>query len=184
MSTVTHCTTAEFLAMPDESDFELIDGQLLERKMGAESSWVGAQLILLLGEFNRSHRQGWVFSSDCGYRCFANPNTVRKPDVSFVRFGRLPGETVPSGWIELAPDLAAEVLSPHDLEYETDQKIEDYLSAGVRLVWIISPESRTVLVYRANGSIVGLREPDELSGEDVLPGFTCRVADLFAAPQP
>ena len=77
-----------------------------------------------------------------------------------------------------------EVLSPNDRDYETDQKIEDFLRAGVRLVWVINPETRTVLIYRADGTISGLREQDELSGEDVVQGFRCRVGDLFLPPPP
>lgn len=66
--------------------------------------------------------------------------------------------------------------------WETDQRVEEYLQAGVQLVWVINPQSRTVLVYRANGSIIGLREHDEISGENVLPGFRCRVGQLFQLP--
>jgi Uma2 family endonuclease len=72
-----------------------------------------------------------------------------------------------------------EVISPGDLAHEVAEKIEDYRQAGVALIWVIEPELRIVDVYRMNGVNSRLREADELSGEDVLPGFICRVAELF-----
>jgi Uma2 family endonuclease len=107
---------------------------------------------------------------------------VRKPDVSFVRYGRFPDEQLPAGFARLAPDLTGEVVSPGDTYEEVDGKVEEYLRAGVRLVWVISPTNRTVRVYRLDGSSSSVRADGELDGEDVLPGFRCRVADLF--PQP
>lgn len=184
MSTVAKQYTPEdLLVMPDGDDYELVDGELVRRNMGANSSRIVTKAITLIGKYNEATPRGWLFNTDCGYQCFPDaPNKVRKPDVSFVCFGRFPNEQVPDGYIELPPDLSIEVLSPNDLDYETDLKVEELLAAGVRLIWVINPESHTVLVYRANGSIVGLREYDELSGEDVLPGFRCRVAELFAVP--
>jgi Uma2 family endonuclease len=183
-TTATTYTPDDLLTMPDGDRYELVDGQLVERSMGAESSFVAARLSRLVGNHNEDRQLGWVLGADCGYQCFpGQPLQVRKPDVSFVRFGRLPGERLPEGHVKIAPDLAVEVLSPNDLVYDTDQKIEDYLAAGVGLVWVVHPVSRTLLIYRADGSIQGLRQNDELSGEAVLPGFRCRVGDIFP-PRP
>ena len=85
---------------------------------------------------------------------------------------------------DLAPDLAVEVISPNDLASEVNEKIDEYLSAGVSLVWVIDPDSKTVSVYRKDGSTARLRESDELSGEDVIPGFSCKVNDIFADVMP
>lgn len=178
-SSVTY-TPDDLLAMPDGDRFELVDGQLVERPMGAVSSSIGAELLRLIGNHNRRHRLGHVFSADCGFRCFPDdPSRVRKPDVSFLGKGRLEGDRLPEGWIEVAPDLAVEVISPKDLYLETSQKIEQYLAAGVRLVWLVDPALRAVLIFRADRTIQGVREGDELGGEDVLPGFRCRVAEIF-----
>jgi Uma2 family endonuclease len=169
--------------MPDGDRYELVDGNLVERNLGAWSSYVATELCRLVANFCKDKQLGWVWGSEGSYHCFPNsPVKVRRPDLSFIRFGRLPGGEIPGGHIPVAPDLAVEVISPNDLDYETDQKVDDYLEAGVRLVWVINPESRTVLIYRANGSINGLREPDELTGEDVLPGFRCRVGEIFVKP--
>jgi Uma2 family endonuclease len=179
-ATATVYTPDDLLAMPDGDHFELVDGHLVERNIGAESSHIASKLLSLLLAFCEQHGLGWVFGPDCGYQCFpGRPTTVRRPDVSVVRSGRFEGDQVPTGYVTLAPDLAVEVLSPNDLDYETDQKIEDYLAAGVPLVWVINPQSKTVLIYRADGSIQGLRANDELSGEGVVPGFRCRVGDIF-----
>lgn len=108
-----------------------------------------------------------------------------KPDASFVSFQRLTAtDKFPKGYLKLAPDLAVEVVTPNDLADEVDQKINDYLTAGVRLVWEVHPTSHTVTVHRADDSVVRWRETDFLDGENILPGFQCRVADLFEVPLP
>src|SRR5438046_2374576 len=102
-------TPEQLAAMPNDSDFELVDGQLVERKMGNKSNWVATELARLLG--NQVHEQslGWIFTSEAGYRLNpGRPNTVRKPDVSFVASGRLPDEEPADAYDRLAPDLAAE----------------------------------------------------------------------------
>src|SRR5207244_9383387 len=115
---------------------------------------------------------------EVGYQCFPQrTGLVRKPDVSFVRRGRLPSGVLPKGWAKIAPDLAAEVVSPKDSYEEVEEKLGDYERAGVPLIWVISPTSRTVMVYRVDGSVGRLREADELSGEDVIPGFRCPVRE-------
>jgi Uma2 family endonuclease len=180
----TTYTPEDLLAMPDGDRYELVDGRLVERSMGAESSFIGANLLSLLVVFCKTHGLGWVFGADCGYQCFpGQPGLVRKPDVSFLRSDKLPGGRLPEGHVKVAPDLAVEVLSPNDLVYETDQKVEEYLAAGVPLVWVVHPQSHVVLTYRADGSIQGLRQNDGLSGEGVLPGFRCRVGDIFPPRQ-
>ena len=83
------------------------------------------------------------------------------------------------GHIGIAPDLAVEVVSPNDLAYEIDKKVEEYDTASVKLIWVVNPETKTVRVHRADGTVTVLREKDELDGENVVPGFRCRVGDLF-----
>ncbi|MHB1426015.1 MAG: Uma2 family endonuclease [Gemmataceae bacterium] len=178
-------TPDDLLTMSGGKNFELVNGRLVERHMGILACWVGSELTRVLGNHCREHQLGWVLSSgaDAGYQGFPDsPRTVRKPDVSFVRYGRFSEEQLPGGYARLAPDLAVEVISPNDKYEEVDEKIEEYLRAGVRLVWIISPQNHTVRVHRLNGSSHSLRENDELDGEDVVPGFRCPVRDLFPHP--
>jgi len=175
-----HYTPEDLLAMPDGKNHELVDGRLVERNMGAESSWIGGEVYLRLRPFCDEHRSGHVWPADNGYQCFAHaPKLVRRPGVSFIREGRLPGGELPKGYVRIPPDLAIEVVSPNDLASDLDETVEDYQRAGVSLVWVIHPESRTVTVFRGDGTVSRLHQDDELSGEDVIPGFRCPVRSLF-----
>jgi Uma2 family endonuclease len=177
-------TPEDLLTMPGGENLELVDGRLVERNMSFLAGWVAGELIRVLGNHCSQRRLGWIIpGGDGGYQGFpGSPRTVRKPDVSFVRHGRFEDDQLPDGYARIAPDLIAEVISPNDKYEEVDEKIEEYLRAGVRLVWVISPRNHTIRVYRVNGSSHSLRENDELDGEDVVPGFRCPVRDLF--PQP
>jgi Uma2 family endonuclease len=166
--------------MPDGKSYELVNGKLLERHMGAASSWVGGELYGRLRSHCREHALGLVWPADNGYQCFPNSRgQVRKPDVSFLRNGRSPGDIMSEGWIKIRPDLAVEVISPNDLAAELEDKLDDYRSAEIPLIWIIYPHRRTASVYRIDGTSTHLRESDELSGEQIIPGFRCRLAEIF-----
>ncbi len=184
-TTITPSYTAEdLLTMPDGDLYELVDGQLVERDMGTESNWIAGRLLVLLSTYVMDQQVGWVFPADTSYQCFpGHPNRVRKPDVSLIRAGRLPDERLPRGHCPITPDLVAEVISPKDLYREVIEKVFEYLEAGVELVWVIDPDSRSVMVYRADGSVGLLREQDQLTGESVLSDFTCRISELFP-PKP
>jgi Uma2 family endonuclease len=176
-------TPDDLLKMSDGKSYELDDGKLVRRPMGTESSWVGGKLYRLLDAFCEPNHSGWVLPSDASYQCFPDaPTRVRKPDVSFIKRGRLPGERLPKGHCPIAPDLAVEVLSPRDLSSRTNKKIQEYQRADVSLVWIVDPGTRTVRIHRKDGSITELQENDELTGEEVLPGFRCRVSDILPPP--
>jgi Uma2 family endonuclease len=173
-------TPEDLLAMPDSKNYELVDGRLVERYMGAESSWIGGRLHSRLDLFCDEHDLGWVWPADNGYQCFAHaPKLVRRPDVSFIRAGRFPGGALPKGHVRIPPDLAVEVVSPNDLAYEVEERVDDYQKAGVPLIWVIYPEIRTVFVRRSNGTVTHLHQDDEMSGEEVIPGFRCVVRSLF-----
>jgi Uma2 family endonuclease len=171
----------DLIAMPDGDSYELVDGRLVEKPMGAESDLMAATVLTLLNNFVKPQQLGYVFGSQTAFRCFpTRPRLVRKPDVSFVARGRFVNEAVPKGDILVPPDLAVEVVSPNDTYEEVEAKVNEYLGAGVRLVWVISPTCRTVLIRRPDKSAAVLDSGDTLSGENALPGFTCPVADIFA----
>ncbi len=160
--------------------FEFVHGQLVEKPMGAASGEIAATIISYLRPFVRRNNLGRVFGSDAGYRCFPEESKrLRKPDVSFVALDRMADGLAPQGDFTIPPDLAVEVVSPNDLYEYVEEKIEDYRKAGVKLVWIVSPGSKTVLIRRPDGTATALGLDGELSGESVLPGFTCKVAELF-----
>jgi Uma2 family endonuclease len=177
-------TAADLLAMPDGDHYELVDGQLVEKQMSTWASYVTGKLQRLLGNFSEANQSGWVLSEGEGYQCFANdPNRVRRPDVSFIRRGRLSLEqALTEGYNSVVPDLIVEVLSPNDLIYKVHKKVQQWLQAGVRLAWVVNPETRTVEVHRLQGAGTILREEGFLEGEDVLPGFRCAVRELFEPP--
>lgn len=176
----TRHTPEDLLSMPDGDRYELVDGRLVEKNIGTKSSWVASELLFRIRSFLERHPLGWVLM-EVSYRCFAEDSgKLRRPDVSFLRQGKLPNEELPDGHCPVAPDLAAEVISPNDTQYEVSAKVEEYLAAGVSLVWVVNPNTRTVQVYRREQSEAKyLHESDELTGEDVLPGFSCQLRDIF-----
>ena len=145
----------------------------------------GARLSSRLDPFCEEHDLGIVWAADNGYQCFPHaPGLVRKPDVSFVRSGRLPGDVAPEGWVKIPPDLAVEVVSPNDSVEELEEKLDDYRKAGVPLVWVIYPEARKAKVLRLDGPPGELGEDDELSGEDIIPGFRCPLREILPRRTP
>jgi Uma2 family endonuclease len=160
---------------------EWIDGELVEKRGGMEASVVAVNLLALLGNYVKEHALGFVVGGDCGCQIFAaRRKHVRKPDGSFVAKGRLPGGKPFRGNARVSPDLAFEVVSPNDLAEEVNQKVTEFLAAGVRLLWVVYPGSKTVHVFRRGGGAAWLTAADELTGEDVVAGFACRVAEVFA----
>jgi Uma2 family endonuclease len=181
----TEVTPEELLAMPDGGRYELIDGELRERKVSLLSTVIAGEITGILRSHCREYDLGWLPSSQQGYRCFPwKPRLVRMADVSFIRTERVTPERWDEGFCAIAPDLAVEVASPNDVVDQLDAKVKDYLRAGVKLIWVVHPVLRAVHVFRGDGTVSWLWDRDELSGEDVIPGFRCRVAGLFpTAPQ-
>ncbi len=173
-------TADDLLTVSDDRRFELIDGRLLEKLMGARASSIAVAISTALKIHVKPQQLGGIFDGECGYVLFPDqPNRVRRPDISFVRRERFPGGEIPEGWFHLAPDLAVEILSPNNTAPQIASRITDYLSAGVPLLWVIDPATRLVQIFRGGGSAAWLIGSGELKGENVLPGFTCRVEDIF-----
>ena len=151
--------------------------------MSGDSSRIAMELVMMLGHVVKSQGLGVLFGPDCGFRCFGDvtgdDDRIRVPDVSFVAKGRITPEQSAAGYIEVVPDLAVEVVSPNDKARELNEKLEEYLRAGVKLVWIIHPKTKTVDVHRPSGDNTRLNATDNLSGESVISGFECKVSELF-----
>lgn len=162
---------------------ELVDGTLVEKPVGWEEAIIATNLILALGGYVRSRGLGVVTGPDSTLR-MASTGGVRLPDVVFVAAHRLPRTRTPIP--TLAPDLAVEVLSASNTRAEMEQKLREYFESGTPLVWIIDPAPRTVAVYHGPGDPTRvLKEADTLDGEQVVPGFSMPVADLFRdVPRP
>lgn len=174
---------AEWLrTFEDQPRFEWVKGQLKEKpSIGARANRIATVLAGLLDAHARANRLGLVFAEGCGYQAFpTEPKRVRFPDVSFVARGRLPNNEPPDGHVRIPPDLEVELVSPHELAEETEGRVADYLAAGVKLLWIIYPRTRSIWILHRDGTAARLGETHELSGEDVIPGFTCPIRTLFA----
>ena len=184
MSTATRITTAdELLRMPDDGyRYELIEGEL--RKMspaGTEHGYVISEIHGYLWMHVRKHRLGVVTGAETGFLIQQNPDTVLAPDVAFIGQERINAIGIPKSYFPEAPVLAVEVVSPDDTAQEVDEKMQRWLAAGVEIGWVIYPRGRTVTVYRALDDIHVLTSNDMLDGGSVVPGFSCRVGDLFSA---
>ena len=181
MAPITHpkATEADLLNAPkDGRKYELVDGEVVMSPAGSRHGAVCARLITRLGPFIEQRRLGYLFDSSTGFRM---PNgNVRLPDVAFVARGRFEGGKVPEGFSPVAPDLAVEVLSPDDRPRHVLDKVGEYLDAGVPLVWVVDPKTRTATVYRSLTNVRMVVEDGDLDGEDILPGFRCPLADIVA----
>jgi Uma2 family endonuclease len=179
--TQTRFTPEDLLFIEDRPMPELVDGQLLEREVGQKSDSIAATLLILLGTFIKANDLGLVNGAQGSYQIFPDdPTKVRIPDVSFTRKERAPKSGPAEGHARIAPDLVVEVTSPNDTVDQLESKVNDFLAAGVALIWVAYPESRTVQVHRKDGTGKRLQVGDFLEGEDVVPGFRCEVAALFA----
>lgn len=176
-------TWEEYEAYRGELRLEWVQGEAVEKPgMSLISNYIATNLSGELRAFVKPRKLGVVLTSEAQYRCFPDDSTrVRKPDVTFIRRERLTSAMF-TGFIPIAPDLAAEVVSPNDEATNLDERVADLLRAGVELVWVLYPATRTVLVYRGEGSVSRVTVEGELSGEEVLPGFACGLEELFASP--
>lgn len=174
-------TVEEFFALPHTAEKqELIRGELrLTPPAGGPHGVAGTNLVIALGAFVQRDRLGRVFGDGVGYVLTRIPHTVRVPDVSFVRADRLPPNGVKPGPLQLAPDLAVEVLSPSETASSLAEKLHDYTVAGTPLIWVADPERRSVTIVSAVGPVRSLYEGDMLDGGAVIPGFSCNVAEIF-----
>ena len=159
---------------------ELIQGVLCETMPTGElHGKIVTRLVGSLFGFVEPRGAGTLFASDSGVWLERDPDTVREPDVAFTSVERLPLDAWNTGYADVVPDLVVEVASPSASRREVHDKARMWLSHGVRLVWVVYPETRTVDVYRPNGDAATLGEDDSLDGLDVLPGFACEVSAVF-----
>lgn len=177
-------TADSLLAQPDDGwQYEVVEGVLVRMAGSGElATTIAATIIIVLGTFVRAHRLGRITSSDGVYR-FSGAETGLLPDVGFYGTAMFPLIADRDKPIPFAPELAVEVASPSQDEDSLAAKARIYLRGGTRLVWVVWPHTQTVDVWRA-GAVTGpartLGAGDQIDGEDVIPGFSHPVADLFA----
>jgi Uma2 family endonuclease len=183
MSTIARklLTAEEFFLLPapnDGSQQELVRGEIITMPQpGGLHGAMCSRTDRKLGAFIDSGPGGVLVCNDNGFITQRAPDSVRGPDLSYWAKERLP--EIPVGYIEIAPDMLVEVLSPSNTSKQIRAKLQEYFARGVRLAWVIAPEDRTLTIYRTPDEGRVLHENAIVTGEDVLRGFTCRVSDLL-----
>lgn len=180
MQTIAKPITAEeFWRMPEgEGKRELVRGEVREEM----SSGLHGDIALEIG----SRLRGWAKAGkhgytgvEAGYFLAADPDVIRLPDLSYVKAERIPESGIPDKFWELAPDLAVEVVSPSETADEVQEKVTDFLTAGTPMVWVVYPRTKQVVLHTPDGLSRTLKGEDMLEAPSLLPGFSCKVSELF-----
>lgn len=173
---------SEFVHRPENAgrSFELVRGEVLEEmsRPGVLHGVVCSNVDYALGGYLRRVKRGHVTCNDTGILVEREPDTIRGPDVAYFAGSPKYGDLNPK-WVEETPTLAVEVLSPNDKPGKVTRKVKDYLRSGVKVVWVVDPEERSVTVYRPGTDLEIFDQTQHLDGGDVLPGFRCAVGDFF-----
>jgi Uma2 family endonuclease len=173
----------DLLLMPDDGfRYELLKGELKKMApVGHRHGRIVVNLTTPLDQHVRANNLGAVYASETGFQIASDPDTVRAPDVAFVSRERLAAVGEVEGYWPGAPDLAVEVISPGDTYSEVEEKVLEWLEAGVRMVVVINPRKRAVTVYRSRTDILILTEEEVIEGGEVVPGWTMPVTSLFVS---
>ncbi len=163
-----------------EKRFELVDGKMEAKEMGSSKhGGIGTRLIIEMGMHVKLNRLGAVYGPDTTFQIGGNE---RMPDVSFLSAARIPEEGETNKKWPIAPDLTAEVISPNETWENVNSKVRDYFAAGVKTVWLLSPELREIHVRDSVKTGKILWEDEDLTDDALLPGFRCRISELFQQP--
>lgn len=176
MTAIAELAVAE--AVRDDIEYEVVNGIKEAKMAGARHGGVTARLMVEIGIYLKTNKLGSIYTPDTTFQI---GDYERLPDISFVAAERIPEAGEPQGAWRLAPDLAVEVISPTDLHRNIQTKLRDYFAAGVREVWLVEPEFKTVTVYQSPTRNTILTEDEELTST-VLPGFRCDLREIFAVP--
>jgi Uma2 family endonuclease len=172
-------TTTTAVALDPDKLYEIVDGRPEEKERhGARHSGICTRFMIKLGMYLQANRLGELYPVT-NFQIGANE---RIPDLAFVSAARIPSEGEPDTKWPMPPDLAVEVISPDDLYEKVYAKAMEYLTAGVKQVWLVSPEHHTVTIYRSATNIAAFAGDGELVSEDVFPGFRCPLREIFISP--
>jgi Uma2 family endonuclease len=166
----------------DEREYELVNGQWEVKEMGSmRHSGVGSRLLARMLMHVEAHQLGGVYGPDATFQIGRNE---RLPDVSFLSAARFPAGGELDEKCPVAPDLAVEVISPHEIWEKVQDKLNDYFQAGVQQVWLVALKHRQIHLYDSPTRVTILTETEELTSATLLPGFRCLIGDLFTQPAP
>ncbi len=172
----------EYALMPESTDgteYELVRGRLVAMSQPSVlHAFVQGNIYFALRLYANRTKYGRA-ATDCGILTKRQPDTIRGPDVAFWSYSRMASDIVPKGFADIPPELIVEVSSPSNSRREITGKVREYFAVGASLIWVAEPEDRTVTVYRKPGDGVVLWDDAVITAEDVLPGFSCPVADFF-----
>ncbi len=176
----TRVTGEELSAMGDIGPCELVEGEIIKMSpTGEKHGYVEFNLGGELRAFVRQHKLGRISGGETGIFTHRNPDTVRGADIVYISNERY-AQRKSSSFLDVAPELVVEIMSPDDRWSDVTKKLEEYFSIGVRLVWVVDPESESIYAYRSLTDVRHFTKNDTLPGDDVLSGFGVSVADLFA----
>jgi Uma2 family endonuclease len=169
-------TEEEFLRLPDDGrKYELVEGEAREVPAGVLHNAIVMRIGFLM--YPSAQKVGFLAASSAGFKMVTG--NIRSPDVSLVLRERLPEGKPPQGFLEGAPDLAIEVLSPNEDWAELGRKLGEYFASGSKEVWLVDPEKHMVTVYKSLTEVRVFYADDEISTE-LLPSFRCKVSELLA----
>jgi Uma2 family endonuclease len=172
-------TAVQFFSYPEHDRYELVRGNL---RVSEPPGGVHGQVAVRLASRLHLHVEAAALGTvlvEAGFILRRGPDTVRGPDISFVSGQQVDPGRVPSTFLPFAPDLAIEILSPEDRPATIDEKVADYLEAGTRLVWVLDPKARSLVIHRPDGAVEVVTEPGVLDGEEVVPGFGAGLTEIF-----
>ena len=178
----TLISAEEFATMGDLGTVELVRGRVIPlTKPKAKHGRVAMRFAAAIAQFVYEHNLGEVYAAETGYVIEHNPDTVRAPDVSFVRAELVLGHDEEE-WYPHSPDLAVEVVSPGDRPAAIEEKVRMWLDGGARSVWVVDPQAKSVTVHHPSGIPRPVREDEELRDDRVLPGFVMRGLKSIFSP--
>ncbi len=177
----TLVTAEQLFDMGEDSRKELVRGELRDvTPSGFEHGAIALEIGAIIRNYVRSKNLGIALAAETGFVLEREPDTVRAPDVSFVSASKLAGEFDRKRFLEQAPDLAVEIISPSDTASDVQEKVDDYLKSGVKLIWLGYPSRQEVVEYRSRQEVRILSLNDQLDGWQVLPGFSHSIKELFS----
>ena len=172
-------STTTAVALDPDKLYEIVDGRPEEKeRQGARHSGICARLLIKLGMYLKANRLGELYL----VTSFQIGRNERIPDLAFVSAAHIPPEGEPDTKWPMPPDLAVEIISPNELYEKVHAEVLEYLAAGVKQVWLVSPEHHTVTIYRSATNITALAGDGELVSEDLFPGFRCPLREIFTSP--
>lgn len=175
-------TEDEFMRVPKDgpgnptaAKYELVDGRLKEVPTQFSHDKIGLNIIFLIGPYMKGRGAGTM--GQAGFRMTGG--NIRVPDVSFTRKERLPDGRAPNSFGDMAPDLCVEIISPSEERADMARKVGECFASGAKFVWHVLPERQQVTVFTSPTETRTYEADDVLDAGDVLPGFSCRVSELF-----